>query len=762
MPLAPKNSLKNLSILKILALASGGFFLIFLVIFSIFKTSVITEFNSNQRSQSDNTIFYDIDRQPFHVIKGEEDRKYIPLKRISRNLQMSVVAVEDARFFKHLGFDPIRLVGATLRLLKPGASLHGASTITQQLVKLSLLTPERTFTRKIKELFMAMALEAEFSKAEILEFYLNKVYLGHRNYGVENAALNYFHKSANDLTLAEAAFIAGLIKKPEGYSPYSNIKGARTRQILVLKRLRTIGWITQEKYKEALNERIQIRRRKHADLKMAPYFTTHILSLLKERFSRDDIYGGGLRVYTTLHRGRQKSLKKVIDERFSKARTFSQVGAVSIDPKTGFVSALVGGIDFEQSEFNRVTQARRQPGSSFKPILYTTALTRGVKPNDTFVDEPIQYSRGGFGETQAYYEPANFSGNYLGPITVAQALKRSNNVVSVQILKQIGVPALVRTAKRFGIDIPDDKGLCLALGCGEVTLLQLAAAYGVFANDGQMNLPVFILKVTNSTGKVLEEYRPQKSIPVITPGQAFQMNRMLQNVINAGTGRAAKIDQVAGGKTGTTDSYRDAWFMGFTSELVTGFWVGNDDNSPMNHEVGGRTPARLWKAYMTDIDRNKDHAFSTNIEFEEYLICDASGRLATSWCEETNWYPLRPEAAPQEECTLHDQPVTEVLICRVSKKLATQYCPNEKVGKQRLLGGAQITEECDVHGTFGNFEENHRPMFKSNANQEDSQQLDLQVETPDPVAEPDNAAGNAPEAPEPLAEPPHLTPDFGE
>ncbi|MDX2469701.1 MAG: PBP1A family penicillin-binding protein [SAR324 cluster bacterium] len=757
MPLAPQKTPRNPPILKILALASGALFLVFLVLFFIFKSSVITEFNRNQRSQNNNTIFYDIDRQPFHVIKGEEDRKYIPLKRISRNLQMSVVAVEDARFFKHFGFDPIRLVGATLRLLKPGASLHGASTITQQLVKLSLLTPERTFTRKLKELFMAIAMEVEFSKAEILEFYLNKVYLGHRNYGVENAALNYFHKSAQDLTLAEAAFIAGLIKKPEGYSPYSNIKGARTRQILVLKRLRTIGWITQERYKAALNERIQIRRRKHADLKMAPYFTTHVLSVLKERYSRDDIYGGGLRVFTTLHRGRQKTLKKVIDERFKKPKSFSQVGAVSMDPETGFVSALVGGIDFDISEFNRVTQAKRQPGSSFKPILYTTALTRGVKPNDSFVDEPIKYSRGGFSETQEYYEPANFSGNYLGPITMAQALKRSNNVVSVQILKQIGVPALVRTAKRFGIDIPDDKGLCLALGCGEVTLLQLATAYGVFANDGQMNLPVFILKVTDSTGKVLEEYRPQKSIPVITPGQAFQMNRMLQNVVNAGTGRGAKIDQVAGGKTGTTDSFRDAWFMGFTSELVTGIWVGNDDNSPMNHETGGRTPARLWKAYMTAIDRNKDNAFSTNIEFEEYLICDASGRLATSWCEETSWYPLRPEAAPQEECTLHDQPVTEVHICRVSKKLATQYCPTEKVGKQRLLGGEQITEECDVHGPFGNFEESQKPMNGASFQATEPQP------TLQPVARPAAAApNNEPEAFEPLAEPPNLEPDFGE
>ena len=664
----------------------------------LYSFQVVEEFNAIQATEYNNSIFYDIDRRPFHVIKGEEDRKYTQLDHISRNLQMAVVAVEDARFFKHFGFDPIRLLGASLRLLQPEASLHGASTITQQLVKLSLLSPERTLSRKLKELFLAISLEIHFSKAQILEFYLNKVYLGHRNYGVENAALNYFHKSSKELSLAESALIAGLIKKPEGYSPFNNLKGARSRQLLVLGRMRTLGWISEEDHRQAVNERILIRKRRQADLQMAPFFTNNVLNLLKNRYTKDQIFGGGLHIYTTLNRGVQAQLEQVIANRMKEEHSFNEAAALSMDPATGFVQGLVGGVDFNQSEFNRVTQAKRQPGSAFKPILYATALTRGVRSNDVFVDEPVQYNLTYGGDDGQYYEPKNFNNEYRGPMTVAQALKLSNNVVAVQVLQRVGVPALVHQAERFGFQISKDMGLCLALGCGEVTLEEMVTAYGSFANNGQMNLPVFILKVTDSTGRVLEEYKPLQPVAVLTANQAHQLNHMLQAVINEGTGRAAKLDEPAGGKTGTTNDHRDAWFVGFTPDNVAGFWIGNDDNSPMTGEVWGRTPARLWKEFMSGIQRNKEKTFPLNPEYEEFLLCDISGKLANSWCEETSWYTLRRESVPVEYCDVHDQPMVEAHICAVSKKLATEGCPEDKVVKQRFLAGKVPQEYCDLHG----------------------------------------------------------------
>ncbi len=681
----------------LLSLSFAIAFFAFLLGFWWYSYSVAETFRKIQSQQSNNTIFYDIDRQPFHIIKGIEDRKYTPLKKISRNLQMAVVAIEDTRFFRHLGFDPIRLVGAGLRLFQPNSVMHGASTITQQLVKLSLLSPERTFSRKLKELFYAVSLELQFSKEEILEFYLNKVYLGHRNYGVENAALNYFHKSAQQLTLAESALIAGLIKKPEGYSPFSNLKGARTRQLLVLRRLRQLDWVTQEQYIQAINERILIRKKKQSDLRQAPYYTNHVLSILKSRYSSDQIFGGGLKVYTTLNRNFQQAMEKAIATRLAKPKSFAQIGAVSLDPATGLVYALVGGADFELSEFNRVTQAKRQPGSAIKPILYSAALARGVKITDVFVDEPTQYPLS-LTEEHQYYEPQNYNHEFQGPMTVAHALKISNNVVSVKILNRIGVSAFVRTAERFGLRLPQDRGLCLALGCGEVTLLNLVKAYTAFANNGQINEPVFILKVTDSKGRVYEEYQPQKPKTAISAAQAFQMNALLQKVVEEGTGRAAKIGQPMGGKTGTTDEHRDAWFIGFTPDLVTGFWIGNDDNQPMEHEFGGKTPARLWKAYMTSIERNQQKTFPLNTEFQEFQICEASGKLANSWCDESGWFPLRPSSAPQEYCDLHDQSVEEVYICMDSKKLAGDYCPPERIAKQRYYNGTQPVEYCDFHG----------------------------------------------------------------
>ncbi len=670
---------------------------ILLIAFLFFKTQTIRKFSSIQAAQNVNTVFYDINQKPFHVIQGVEDRKYVALKNVSSNLQKAILAVEDARFFQHFGFDPIRIVSAVLKAFTSDGPMQGASTITQQLVKLTLLSPERTIQRKVKEGLMSIALEAEYSKEQILEFYINKVYLGHGNYGVENASLNYFHKSTSDLTIAESAFIAGLIKKPEGYSPYVNLKKTRQRQLLVLRRMLTLGWINKEEYIAAANERLLIRDRRKGDLKIAPYFVSHVLQQLKQDYGHNMIYGGGLHIYTTLDMSYQLAMKEVVDRRIEQDRSFEQVAGVSIDPATGFVKALIGGVDFFSSEFNRVTQAQRQPGSSFKPIVYATAMINDIKSNDVFWDEPTQYSRLVDDELEIY-EPGNYTGEHQGQITVSYALRTSNNVVTVQILNKIGIPKLAYQAKKFGIELPSERGLCLALGCGETTLLQLVDAYTTFANQGYRNEPVFVLKITDSNGKILERYTPEGEIEVIPVKVAFKINRILQDVVNLGTGINAKLDIPMAGKTGTSDLNRDAWFVGFTPDLVTGFWIGNDDNEPMIDEAGGKTPARLWKAYMQALPAQEiQKNFPIHEDFEEHLICDNSGMLATAWCPNKAWYALERDEVPHSYCNLHADEEVVVDVCKSSGKLATKYCPINEIETKRYIAGTEPKEPCDVH-----------------------------------------------------------------
>ncbi|MBU2513027.1 PBP1A family penicillin-binding protein [bacterium] len=667
------------------------------IAFIYLKADTVTEFREIQAAQNVNTIFYDINQKPFHIIRGAEDRKYVPLKHVSRNLQKAIVAVEDARFFKHFGFDPFRIVSVLFRALDPNSAMQGASTITQQLVKLTLLSPERTLQRKIKEIFMAIALETEYSKSEILEFYINKVYLGHGNYGIENASLNYFHKSTQELSIAESAFIAGLIKKPEGYSPFVDLKKARQRQLLVLKRLLGLDWISREEYYAAANERLLIREQRQSDLKIAPFFVNHVMQELKQQYGHRMIYGGGLHVYTTLDTTSQLAMKQVIDERMSEDRSFEEIAGVSIDPTTGFVKALVGGADFFKSEFNRVTQAKRQPGSSFKPVLYAAAMTTGIRSNDVFWDEPTQYTRFVNDELEIY-EPGNFSGEHLGQMTVSYALRTSNNVVSVQILNKIGIDTLSDISSKFGIELPDDRGLCLALGCGETTLLDLVDAYTVFVNQGYRNTPVFILKVADNRGNLLQRYDPQGELQVIPVDIAFEINRILQDVVSLGTGRNAKTTFPSGGKTGTSDQNRDAWYVGFTPNLVTGFWIGNDDNQPMIAEVGGKTPALLWKAYTESLPATQiQKSFSINENFEEQLICDYSGMLATAWCPSKTWYALKKNEVPLNYCSLHADEEIVVDICKSSGKLATQYCPITEVETKRFVSGSEPKTPCDIH-----------------------------------------------------------------
>jgi penicillin-binding protein 1A len=696
----------------------GGLFCVVLGViagFELWAPRVVEEFRSVSANTPNNTLIFADNGDLVAAIQGAEDRHYVPLDRINPYMQKAAVAIEDRRFFVHKGMDPIRLAGAIWADLKSLSYEQGGSTLTQQLVKLSLLSSERTLRRKVKELFMAVALEQQMPKLQILEAYLNRVYLGNGVYGVEKAARAYFNKPAADLTLNEAAFLAALIKKPEGYLqaaeegsdsaylPLEKLGPLMRRQRQVIETLRQIGWISEDDYRAGLKEPLTVLRPR-PELTTAPYFVQQVLKELKDLLAVSHISGRGYRVYTTLDPRQQEIAQELVASVARTHREASQAALVALEPSTGYVRALVGGVNYQQSQFNRATQALRQPGSAFKPLLYAAALERGFTPTAVFYDEPVRFSWGerqgqfqrsmsmgltpslslprgeaqpapaaaeSAGEpptdpaaTEQVYEPRNFDEFYglpalrradaEGPadrrMTLGRALELSSNVIAVQLLDQLGMNALAQQTKRWDIPIKTHNGLCVALGCSETTLLALTSAYASFANGGLRAAPVFIQKVTNSNGDVLFQHVPYPQDQVVSPWTAFQMRKLLEGVIERGTGMRARIGRPAGGKTGTNDGPRDTWFIGFTADLVAGVWIGNDDNRPMPSELGGRTTARLWSEFMRQAPtKGRSAAFPEPPE--EYVgmkICNLDGQVAQPGCPDAGIYYFRESDIPPD------------------------------------------------------------------------------------------------------------------
>jgi len=673
--------------------------------FQFWAPQLVQRFEYVQANSSENTIIYDRNDRPLATVEGLEDRHTIPIAAISPYLQKAVVAIEDRRFFFHRGMDPVRLVGAVWADLRAMAFKQGASTITQQLVKLTLLSSERTLSRKAREVFMALALEQKYPKLKVLEFYLNRVYLGYGVYGVEKAARVYFGKSAKELDLHEAAWLAALIKKPEGYLqlpdgmedpggiylPVEQLDDLMARTQTVLNTLYELGWVTAREYRDAMNSPLQVFRPQPQNTS-APYFVQHVLKEMRDRLGVDQVSGRGFRVYTSLDTDEQRVAERLIAAALQEHPAASQAALLAMDVDSGFVRAMVGGRDYAVSQFNRATQARRQPGSAFKPLLYAAAFENGYTPASIFLDEPVEYAwrngvpvrrdlSAGFSldtvgfegelapedETQVY-APANFGDVYGEPastenplyegdrrMTLGRALERSSNVIAVQLLDEMGTAPLSRLTRRLGITLRTENGLCVALGCSEVTLAELTSAYAVFANGGKRMAPAAIRRITNSSGDVLYDHRPSLPEPVISEWTAFQMQRALGRVMRYGTGVRARLDRAAGGKTGTNDGPRDAWFVGFTPTVVAGVWLGNDDNTVMPNEQGGRTPAQVWKRYMEETLPPTEPPFPEPDEaYTEAEICSVTGKLATPWCPVTRRIAFHENEQPGEPCELHD------------------------------------------------------------------------------------------------------------
>ena len=556
------------------------------------------------------------------VLIGEffiERRMIVPLAQIPKLLIKAFVAAEDARFFEHQGIDYWRILGAAFRNIEALEVVQGGSTITQQIAKSFFLTPERSITRKLKEAILAQRIERYLTKNEILYLYLNQIYLGEGAFGVAAAAKAYFGKSVQDLTLAECAILAGLPPAPNNLSPLRHPKKARERQLYVLNRMIERRLITPVQAIRAGAEEIRLRPKGPKGYHEAPYAVEQVRMYLEEKYGKEVLYKGGLKIYTTLNFRMQQIAQKAVvkgleefEAREGKGKEKEQVqGAlIALDPQTGYILAMVGGRDFSASQFNRATQARRQAGSAFKPIVYAAALDKGFTPATVIVDEPFSYIDVPGKEP---WEPHNFDREFWGPITFRKALTFSRNVVTVKIAQSIGIEYLIQYARNLGIKSKLEPNLSLALGAANVSLLEMTNAFGVFAAQGYRAEPILITRIVNKDGNILEEVEPS-AIEVLSPQTSYLITSLMQSVIQEGTGQRAKaLGRPAAGKTGTTNDTRDAWFLGFIpQQLVAGAWIGFDIEKPLGtHETGAVAALPIWLEFMKEaVDGKVVESFS--------------------------------------------------------------------------------------------------------------------------------------------------------
>ena len=678
-----------------------------------------------------------------------ERRVLLPLNNIPPVMKLATLAVEDDQFYKHKGFNFKRIAGALWSNIKAGGVVEGGSTITQQITKTMFLTPERTLFRKIREAILAARIERNFSKDEILEIYLNQIYYGHSAYGVEAAALVYFGRHVNELTLPEIAMIAGLPRAPKLYSPYFSPERAKNRRNHVLRRMESLDYITHEEAEGAVKSELKLKEREERK-NFAPYFSEYIRQYVEDKYGSSGLYKGGLKVYTTLKMeyqeaaesavkeglreidkrlgyrgpfGNVKPLGQYIDWRkvdeielknfpdgrekngnrtlgvvaevtpekalvfakdikgyiyvkdmewahkhdtavdalsFGKVKNAEEVlktgdivdikileekdkkgnlkfaleqepviqGALlCIEPATGFVRAMVGGYDFDKSKFNRAIQAQRQPGSAFKPIVYSASFEKGFTPASIFIDSPVIFEE----KDEENWKPANFEEKFYGPTNLRTALTHSRNVITVKLLQSMGVRHMLEYARRLGIKSYLTPDLSLALGTSGVTLYELTSAYGVFSNKGIKTEPMVIKSITDKDGNLLEENKPREE-KVISEELAFITTNILQSVVQEGTGwRAKALGRPVAGKTGTTNNYMDAWFLGYTPDLIAGVWVGMDKDEPIGkNETGARAASPIWVSFMEKALKGmpaKSFQIPTGVVFTK--IDKKTGLLAT-------------------------------------------------------------------------------------------------------------------------------------
>lgn len=590
-----KNSKKKkndfFSTLKFIFLLGGACMLAGIASFELYLSSLPPINNLEQFKPNIVTKIYSSDDEIIKTFTAYTYEK-IELKDIPENLKKALIATEDKNFYRHHGYDLTGLVRSTVQNVIAGHVVQGASTLTQQLARVLFLNNERTFDRKLKELFIAARIEKTISKDQILEMYMNNVYLGAGAYGVEGASQIYFDKHLKDCSLAELALIAGLPQAPSVYNPFNNLDLAVKRRNQVLLRMYKMRYITKDEYEKAKVENVKLAKKpQYYTTNKAPYFCDYVMKELEKLgFDETEISQGGYKVVTTLDYKAQKAADEAISKNLKNwglNGDNNQAAVFSYSPVDGKILVYAGGKDYAKSQYDRVTQAVRPPGSSFKPIVYAAAMEKGITPNDMIEDRPI---------TIGQWSPRNYGNKYRGKIPVYKALMVSSNVCAARMIKEVGIRSVIQIARVLGIETPLEYDYTIALGSNGVKLYEFTRAYGAFANGGFVVQPYSVERVETSRGKVVYRAPKTKISHQLSMNTAAEMTAMMKTVISNGTGRAASIGKPAAGKTGTTDDNKDAYFMGYTPNVVTGVWVGNDDNVAMNKSIqGGTVPALIWK-----------------------------------------------------------------------------------------------------------------------------------------------------------------------
>lgn len=531
---------------------------------------------------------------------GPERRTLVSIKRVPQHLKDAVIAIEDERFFQHRGLDFRGIARAFLKNLLHIEFKEGASTITQQLARSMFLTREKTLIRKIKEALLSLEIERRYTKEQILEMYLNQVYFGAGTYGIASASYSYFRKEPSDLTLAESALLAGLLRAPEGYSPYHHLDKALARQKIVLKKMKEYNFITSKEEMDSRNAKLYFYS-PAKDVKAA-YFLEFLRIQLEEKYGSAALYKGGLEIYTTLDLNMQKTAEQVFEKHIGELRKKLKKddlnGAlIALNPKTGEIKVMVGGYNFKESQFNRAVQAYRQPGSAFKPFVYLAAMDRGFKPDDTIVDTEVVYYTKNIGK----WTPHNYDGKFHGEVTLRDALAYSINVATIRLLEEIGPENVVSYATAAGIKSPIGADLSLALGTYIVTPLELTQAFATIANNGIKTEPFAIRVIKDHEGRILEENSPKEE-RTLNPAACQLLTQLMIGVVEYGTGRWVRsygFTYPCAGKTGTTDDYSDAWFAGFTPGLVATVYVGCDQRKSLGSKMSGSVVALpIWAEFM--------------------------------------------------------------------------------------------------------------------------------------------------------------------
>lgn len=631
------------------------------------------------------TRLYDMAGHPVFTI-SKETRIDVPLSRVSPRVLQAILAIEDQRFYEHSGIDPVRLVAAAWANLREQRAAQGASTLTQQLARQMFLKPDKTIRRKLREMVLAARIERLFSKREILELYLNKVYFGDGLYGIEAASRGYFAKPASALSLPEAALLAGLVQSPSAYAPTISLKRAVARRNVVLQRMADLGQISKDEWQQARSAEVVLHDGLQRDEAWGQYFKEQVRQELVSRFGWTRVYQEGLRVYTTIDPELQRAAElevsrsiAAIEARRAAARRRPakgwvgpiqapplQAALVALDPRTGEVRAMVGGRDFDDSHFNRAVQAHRQPGSAFKPLVYSAALESGFTPASLLdhLDAPVATPEGQWMPEDEHSD---------SPVmTLRTALRTSSNRAAVRLLQEVGMQRAVDYAHRLGIGtVPSVPSM--VLGSGEVTLLSLAAAYVPFAADGMAHQPSLITRVEDRDGNVIDKNEPAPT-RVLSESSAFQMAQMLADVVDSGTAASARslgFRLPAAGKTGTTNDFNDAWFVGFTPRLLAGVWIGFDQpQTILANGYAADLAVPLWTRFMMAATKgDKPEWYRPPANMVAVSICRMSGQLATSDCQHV--LTSGPDGDPVERSMVY-----------------TEY----------FVRGTEPVQECQLHG----------------------------------------------------------------